>query len=101
MLTNGKPSAVFRVGSEDSEQAIGGGEQSPPATLGLSIEPLELLDGLEVQKKQGSSFGKEKQSTIANPQKMLENLFNYLMSFATKHTQPATEYIPVNALQQW
>ena len=91
MLTNEKPSAVYRIEGGSSTSFI----------IGLSVERLETLDNLEVQKKSMSSFGADKKTTIANPQKMLENLFNYALSFGTKTPMQGQEYVPVKALQNW
>ena len=106
-ICNTKPSAIFKIGKLKADAAhISDHPFLPYATqemsinaalIGLSVEPLSSIDAIvpsaEAQVSNLSSF-------VEYTQKMLENCFNYVASFA----QPAPDgqqYVPLSAVQNW
>lgn len=105
ILTNEKPSATFKLGNMQS---------SPAAQLGLSIEPLASVIGqqqLNQQQQQqnklklltsSSSGAAEEQNTTKEiASKLLESLYNHVMSFDPSASQFGSnqQQIPVKIFQ--
>ncbi|KAI7898373.1 uncharacterized protein BX663DRAFT_525093 [Cokeromyces recurvatus] len=116
-LSNEKPSAIFRLKTKES--AVNIPQISTTATLGISIEPIAVvqqeLATIQQQQQQPSTTALVKPGAnvsqvgqIAN--RVLENLYNYITSF-TVQTLPMnaiplgqlTEngYLPLKSFQTW
>ena len=91
MLTNDKPSTIFRLSEVNAKKFM----------IGISIEPLSSLYLLMRQQKKSSSFKTEANVTSVTPRKMMEDFFNYVMSFSTSLLIPGQEYIPTYSLYKW
>lgn len=94
-LSNEKPSAIFRL--KTKEAAVNNMQMSTSATLGISIEPIEV-----VQRELATLNQSTTSSALVKPGvnvsqvgemagRVLENLYNYCTSFATQN-------LPVNAI---
>lgn len=72
------------------------------AQIGISIEPLQQL---ELQTPIAQSTPSTANSFMEFTNKMLENFFNYIASFAVTSSQiipGSTEnFVPLNSVQQW
>ncbi|KAL0089811.1 hypothetical protein J3Q64DRAFT_1675495 [Phycomyces blakesleeanus] len=114
MLSNDKPSAIFRIRKNDLSL------NQPPssATLGISIEPIEVVQqqvaNLTLQPRQQQLVRPGANLTQAGTlsQRILENLYNYVTSFAVQEVpfQPGgmvvgqvveQGFIPLKVFQTW
>jgi protein Hikeshi len=111
-LSNAKPSAIFAL--KGKAQATSLADPNPTITLGISIEPLELIDS-QVQSLQSQSTS----MALARPlppitlvaQRIAKNLFNFLTSFAIQNLPPGVTalgalrpdatYVPLKAFEDW
>lgn len=103
ILTNQKPSAIFRVkqsqtGNEMEEESSGDyGE------VGISIEPLAVLESLQNEKALTLAAPTSPDSAKSVVQRLAENALNFLGSFA----KPAQAFgsiepvVPLRSLQDW
>lgn len=127
ILTNDKPSAVFKLGGGAAMMTAAATSIVPGSRLeiGISIEPLAALEQLYVNNASkaivpAGTAASSSGSTIPNPvqiaQRIGESIFNYLMSFARPleamaaqmdatmvgaDIKPSTEVVPVQRLQEW
>nr|CAG4646558.1 EOG090X0D82 [Macrothrix elegans] len=109
VLSNNKPSAIFRItGLKKSSSLIStpfGIQQANihhHAQIGISVEPLEQIANLS------PSVATEPSNTstfIEFSEKMVNNLFNYVASFALTQSQmvpnPTETFIPMSSLRNW
>ena len=108
-ISNDKPSAIFKIakpkeaGVQSPFQGFTGGNQAMAAQIGISVEPAQeiLLKSNNVATAEASSQSNFAQFT----QKMMENCYNYLSSFAISQSQmtpqPDTMFVPLNTLTSW
>jgi len=114
MISNQKPSAIFKV-AKFKPQAVGEQSMSSKfqfqmqqnqilsrtAQVGISVEPLSLLEGL----KQATT---ESEATLVPKfveftQKMVQSLFNFTSSYAVQSNEmkPSETYVPYSSIHQW
>ncbi|ODO04549.1 hypothetical protein I350_05153 [Cryptococcus amylolentus CBS 6273] len=104
VLTNGKPSAIFRVRSHLPPGATIG-HPSPPAQLGIEVASLAQLEAIQAGLN-AATEGKGKE-LVRNldvgkiAEKVVRNLFNYLHSFGGEGALTPTTQIPLSVFQQW
>ncbi|MFT7818292.1 protein Hikeshi [Arapaima gigas] len=108
-ITNEKPSAIFKisglktgVGGEHPFSMMMAPQMPSVAQVGVSVEPLEqLAQQTPVSGASVSTLDSFTQFT----QKMLENLYNFISSFAVSQVQmvpnPTEMFIPASCLQRW
>ena len=109
-ISNDKPSAIFKIAniksSANSQNPFGqamidglGGLSATTALIAVSVEPVgEIVQQTPVSNSQASTADSFTEFT----QKMLENFFNYISSFAFQSpVNPAETYVPLPAVQQW
>lgn len=94
MLTNQKPSAIFKLNLTDN----------PIIKVGISIEPLDSLAVLVASNSSmvtlhGSPQPSNPCNTVQIAQKIGESLFNYISSFS--RTLENIEIVPLKAVQEW
>jgi hypothetical protein len=118
MISNTKPSAIFKIGKVNVAQALE--EQSMStrfgqqmmiqnqitqsrltAQVGISVESLTTLQGLQqaTMESEASVLPKYVEFT----QKMVQSLFNFTASFTIDEARMRSSetYIPYSAVQQW
>ena len=113
VLTNAKPSAVFKLSGLSSFSNVNSLE------IGISIEPIATLEQILMESSSQaivpmtSTSAISAFSTISTMPKPLtvaqrigENLFNYIASFSRTATEviqmePTVEVVPVRAVQEW
>ncbi|KAJ2721635.1 hypothetical protein GGI07_003819 [Coemansia sp. Benny D115] len=126
VLSNEKPSAIFRLKTNSSSGQDTMDQQFPvvSAELGISIEPLAIVEQQAAQMR-GSQTGQNNGSlgalvatrgadgSLASgkqfAERMLQNLFDYAMSFATRPdatmgmfgSGAAVQVLPVKAFEEW
>jgi protein Hikeshi len=122
-IANEKPSAIFKVnvggaaaGEDAMTDAIPTALGGPNVTLGLSVEPVaqvaQSLATLKASQQQssGASTGLElvRAAPPPNPmatkelaQKIIQNAFNFLSSFAGNVGPNGVEVVPLKAFQDW
>lgn len=120
-ISNEKPSAVFKLSGTNPKPSSEEMEMSSPESsiiqIGISIEPIQSIQQQISQKEfQQSSTSSYSSAlvpiTTPSPndmirfcQKMLENLFNYALSFSKKTTgfAPSSqmETIPTEVFKKW
>ncbi|KAL1922438.1 uncharacterized protein VTP21DRAFT_9977 [Calcarisporiella thermophila] len=131
MISNEKPSAIFRLrGTSNAKSDVSGDmamESSEPisATLGISVEPEEQVQA-QIQAQQQSQAQPQtgalsvfQQSSLLGPkagevgvavQKILQHLYDYITSYATSVLPPGTpvigalnagSYIPLKVFEEW
>merc|ERR1712083_740747 len=114
-ISNAKPSAIFKISkakgvASDDEQKISHRFnqqmlqcQIPKTTaqVGISVEPLSLLQGLQ----QAST---ESEATLVPKfvdftQKMVQSLFNFTSSYAVQSNEMKSSetYVPYSSIHQW
>ncbi|KAI9492469.1 hypothetical protein BDB00DRAFT_873389 [Zychaea mexicana] len=126
VLLNEKPSAIFRL-RQNNNAATTTPQVSTPATLGISIEPIDIIQ--QQVETQGSASmmdtpGDGTQMAIVKPppttpnlnqagqlaSKILDNLYNYVTSFVQQDlpldaiplsTLSDRGYLPLKAFQTW
>lgn len=106
-ITNLKPSAIFKISKlkpDPSNIVTPFGVQpiSHVAQIGISIEPLQQL---ELQTPNALGTPSNANSFMEFSNKMLENFFNYIASFAVTPNQilgnTTDNFVPLNTVQQW
>ncbi|WRT65332.1 uncharacterized protein IL334_002275 [Kwoniella shivajii] len=104
VLTNSKPSAIYRLRSHLPPDAPTG-QPSPPAQLGIEIAPLpsleSILAGLSGQGESKSAEVVKKVEVGKIAEKVVKNLFNYLHSFGGEIKLTPETPIPLSVFQQW
>lgn len=127
VLTNAKPSAVFKLSGLSSSSNVNSLE------IGISIEPIAVLEQILMESSSqaiipvasmsamganidtaGNPFGNTPRNTPSNTmprpltvaQHIGENLFNYIASFSrmaveVAQVEPTVEVVPVRAVQEW
>ncbi|OWZ62048.1 hypothetical protein AYX14_06721 [Cryptococcus neoformans] len=114
VLTNTKPSAIFRVRSHLPPN-VPIGQPSPPAQLGIEIAPLQQLEAITAGLNQsasgsgvgmagGDGKGKELVKNVdvgKVAEKVVRNLFNFLHSFGGERALTPDTQIPLSVFQQW
>ncbi|XP_026479102.1 protein OPI10 homolog [Ctenocephalides felis] len=105
-ISNTKPSAIFKISTlkklnemESSNYNLFGNQQiSHIAQIGVQIEP-------EANVLQQTTATASTKSYLTFGQKMLENFFNYVSSFAITQSNmepnPQETYVPLSTLQKW
>jgi len=114
MICNKKPSAIFKVGKfkaqeiDESNLSARFGQQmlqsqQPVAQVGISVEPITVLQGLQQASMESEAAMVPK--FVEFTQKMVQILFNYTTSFAVDANETrmrsSETYIPYSAVQQW
>ncbi|ORX36269.1 hypothetical protein BD324DRAFT_628116 [Kockovaella imperatae] len=104
VLTNAKPSAIFRVRKlvPPSGQSS---SSSPPANLGIEIAPQPQIEEIASRLASGDMRGKEVAERVdvgKVAEKVVKNLFNYLHSFGGGEVNltPDTP-IPLSFFEKW
>ncbi len=73
------------------------------AQVGISVEPMSLLQGLSNQQSMENESNVPKFVEFA--QKMVQSLFNFTASYALEANEarlkPAETYVPYSAIHQW
>ncbi|PVU97230.1 hypothetical protein BB559_002103 [Furculomyces boomerangus] len=98
ILTNNKPSSIFKINSGNVLSA----------TLGISIEPIQIVENMMNQNLQVA----KPNNTENLATKMLNSLYDYSLSFATKvgwgavgigntAVPPETMVVPAKAIEEW
>eukprot|EP01038_Epipyxis_sp_PR26KG_P016895 gene16895-23181_t len=86
-----KPSGIFRTGWTTNEQVV----NSPVVQLGVSIEPLDTIQNLEI-----TNSGVEDRFAFAH--KIAVDLFQYMASFSTgSSTTNDMMVVPMNIFDKW
>ena len=102
VLTNEKPSAIFKVSSPSSSPSV--------QIVGISVEPLETLAAALAANNQivpatrNNSTAPTDAGTVI--QRVAESLFNYVASFARPIAglcleDPNEPLVPLKSLQEW
>ena len=107
MISNEKPSAIFRIGQKSSMTTM---DLSGVAQLGLSIEPMQSViaqleaAGLWKSPEMGALVkpGADCVQGVSVAQRILENFYNYVTSFAMSlPSSDGNQFIPVKTLEEW
>ncbi|PJF17510.1 Zinc finger, C2H2 domain-containing protein [Paramicrosporidium saccamoebae] len=100
VLTNDKPSAVFKVS--------GFSEGINMLEVGIAIEPISTLEQLLMESEPRSQcLVPVSPTTLPNPltiaQRIGENLFNYVTSFTRMASllEPSLQVVPLKTVQEW
>ncbi|KAJ2498557.1 hypothetical protein GGH96_004223 [Coemansia sp. RSA 1972] len=115
MLSNDKPSAIFRLKATGLENTMVG----PTAELGISIEPIQAIEQQMQQQQQQQQTalvpaGQQPSSVSLQPAKQiaertLQSLYDYATSFATKPdasmgmfgSGAPVQVLPVKVFEDW
>ncbi|KAI9293650.1 DUF775-domain-containing protein, partial [Neoconidiobolus thromboides FSU 785] len=99
-LTNEKPSSIYKLRSQDM---VDNGSGLSVVSLGISIEPLVLLEQQMAQHNTTLSIMKLETTTLPIVQNILTNLYNFITSFvsSSNDTSLSNTLIPLSAFQQW
>lgn len=91
MLTNQKPSAIFKLNLTDVSTV----------KVGISIEPLDELAAIVAANSlvPASPTALKVPNTVQIAQKIGESLFNYISSFS--RTFDNVEIVPLKTVQEW
>ncbi|WVO12418.1 hypothetical protein L204_100017 [Cryptococcus depauperatus] len=104
VLTNNKPSAIFRVRSHLPPN-VTIGQPSPPAQLGIEVAPLTQLEVMQAELNANSKeAGKELVKGVdvgKVAEKVVRHLFNFLHSFGGEGQLTPDTQIPLSFFQQW
>ncbi|KAH3762433.1 protein Hikeshi [Pelomyxa schiedti] len=111
-ISNDKPSAVFRVSnsSPTSGEMVDASQpptQLPPVQLGISVESMTSIQERWqfTQSNNATARSSSVEDSTNMPLKLLENFYNFAMSFSTKNPQivnaPGQDYIPASVLNKW
>ncbi|XP_053981310.1 protein OPI10 homolog [Hylaeus anthracinus] len=107
-ISNTKPSAIFKISTlkknhefENSNLGIFGvGKISHVAQIGVSLEPLAIIEQQAAQVSQATS-----NSFLEFVQKMITSFLNYVSSFSLTQAQmtpnPTENYVPLSTIQGW
>lgn len=107
ILANDKPSAIFRVKQSNAnsmEDILSDNETEDYGELGISIEPLSVLEPLVNEKalQVATTTQSQANETKSILQKLAENAFNYLSSFAKPAVMYGSEQVvPIKCLEEW
>ncbi|KAI9632225.1 uncharacterized protein MKK02DRAFT_40527 [Dioszegia hungarica] len=105
ILTNQKPSAIFRLRPHLPAGITPGSGAAGPANLGIEIAPLAQIEGLGIGAASTSEgAGKEVAAKVdvgKVAEKVVKNLFNYLHSFGGEVKLTPETPIPLSVFQQW
>ncbi|KAJ2554652.1 hypothetical protein EV175_002520 [Coemansia sp. RSA 1933] len=129
VLSNDKPSAIFRLKSTITPEEAAARMPGVNAELGISIEPLQVVEQqmqqLQQQQQQqqsgtstslvpfasartegsGNVSGMPAQTARAFAERALQNLFDYAMSFTTmgmvEPNAPPVQVLPVKVFDDW
>lgn len=110
-ISNDKPSAIYKLGKLKHEGNFLGNtpfsfdfdsanttSTITNALIGISVEQLNIIDQLQPS----SETQVTNLSTFAEySQKMVQNFYNYVASFALVISSDGLQYVPLNALQNW
>jgi len=97
-LSNEKPSAIFRLrGTHPDAQPNAGTDVT--ATLGISIEPLEVVQAQVASLPTPSSVAAAPADPTVLAERIVKHLFNHLSSFETQ-VGPQT-MVPLGVIQKW
>ncbi|KAG8864564.1 hypothetical protein FRB96_005067 [Tulasnella sp. 330] len=104
MLSNDKPSAVFRIRGIDPNGEQQGANSDVNAILGISVEPIDsVLAQVASMHQPGSYVNANAMSRIADPtflaERIVRHLFIHLSSFES-NLGPQT-MIPMGVIQRW
>jgi len=109
-ICNTKPSAIFKISNlkknhefENSNLSIFGiGKISHNAQIGISVEPLNIL---EQQIAVNSANASNTDSFVDFAQKMITSFLNYISSFSVTQAQmtpnPTENFVPLSSIQGW
>lgn len=107
ILSNNKPSAIFKLSSlkqkfvDTSNQPLNAFSQFPSVTInaqiGISIEPL-LNAELQITSLESTT---NLSSFVEFTQKMVQNLFNYVSSYAVEGGPDQSPMVPLLSVQKW
>lgn len=115
VLTSEKPSAVFKLGGmmelSSSETMKDTSKIVKALELGISLEPIALIEQLLMEQSSAKALVPiSPVPTIPKPiaiaQRIGENMFNYIMSFARpaldfSQTEPTILVVPMKTVQDW
>ncbi|KAJ9071060.1 hypothetical protein DSO57_1000737 [Entomophthora muscae] len=101
IITNEKPSAVFRLRPQDLANLD---DLSPDqtVTLGISIEPLQVVEQQFQQNQLALSAHRLNNVTLPIVQKISDNLYNFVSSFVDSPSGSAQDtFIPLSSFKDW
>ncbi|KAI3653432.1 hypothetical protein MP228_001379 [Amoeboaphelidium protococcarum] len=120
VLTNEKPSAIFKLKGFDQIQNLGGSQSSMSiattqgqrinAQLGISLEPIDQVQNqmAEMQRaRQSQQQQQQQQVSIASGDKqqiaesILRQLYEFITSFVSDIGTQSNATIPLRAFQEW
>lgn len=108
MVSNEKPSAIFRLRGAGTDNQPTSGMAMPPeditATLGISIEPVDVVQAqVAAARSSGSSAQPSATTNLTDPvvlaERIVKHLFNHLSSFEMQ-VGPQT-VVPLGVIQKW
>lgn len=106
ILSNDKPSAIFKLSSlkqqfDTSNLPLNAFSQFPSITInaqiGISIEPLINAESQITSLESTSNLS----SFVEFTHKMVQNLFNYVSSYAVEGGPDQTPMVPLLSVQKW
>lgn len=106
VLTNNKPSAIFKLSNlkqhfDTSNQPLNAFSQFPSITvnaqIGISIEPAVNAE-MQVTSLDSTQ---NLSSFVEFTQKMVQNLFNYVSSYAVEAGPQQIPMVPLLSIQKW
>lgn len=120
VLTNDKPSSIFRLKSAISSTEAAN-MPSTNAELGISVEPIQEVERQYRQMRQQSSSGDDSGALVPSAiapslqnakqfaEKTLQSLYDYALSYATKldatmgmaGSNASVQVLPVKAFEEW
>ncbi|XP_063988155.1 protein OPI10 homolog isoform X1 [Diachasmimorpha longicaudata] len=111
-ISNLKPSAIFKIMNlkknhefENINDGIFGvGKISHVAQIGISIEPLNVIES-QANALVNATVNATTNSSIEFAQKMLTSFVNYISSFSVTQSQmtpnPTENFVPLSSVQGW
>lgn len=106
VLSNNKPSAIFKLSNlkqqfDTSTQPLNAFSQFPSisinAQIGISIEPIVNVESLVINNEPSNNLS----TFVEFTQKMVQNLFNYVSSYAVEGGPQQTPMVPLLSVQKW
>lgn len=106
ILSNDKPSAIFKLSSlkqqfDTSNLPLNAFSQFPSITInaqiGISIEPLINAESQITSLESTTNLS----SFVEFTHKMVQNLFNYVSSYAVEGGPDQTPMVPLLSVQKW
>ncbi|KAF7994877.1 hypothetical protein HCN44_004349 [Aphidius gifuensis] len=106
-ISNQKPSAIFKISNlkknhefENSKLSIFGEKISHVAQIGISVEPLSVIE------PQAAAVATATSNTFIDfSQKMITSFLNYVSSFSITQGQmvvnPTENFVPLSVVQGW